>query len=139
MALTPARRQLELAVQYLTLQQCHRLEAVRCVPPRTPRTPRTPRRITPPSCSRGPMVQGPPCPRAARSEAPRTATRTWLQALLAVLPALAWSQPVLDMLLQLLNTLADACDAHYGDEVRPRRGRRSRERGTHARERRAAH
>ena len=32
MVLTPARRQLEAAVQYLTLQQCHRLEAVRYAP-----------------------------------------------------------------------------------------------------------
>ena len=30
MSLTPARRQLELAVQFLILQQCHRLPGVRC-------------------------------------------------------------------------------------------------------------
>ena len=57
--------------------------------------------------------------RRGRGHAPfsRTASQSWLDQLLTSLPGLAWSQPVIDTLLQLLNTLADACDAGYGDEV----------------------
>ena len=59
-------------------------------------------------------------PRHLASESIHSAaTRRWLDRLLATLPALAWSQPVIDTLLQLVNTMADACDAGYGDEVRP--------------------